>query len=214
MILSLIKFTAITGFVMALACTVSKSPAQTHDSEVLFVCEHGNVKSLMAASYFNQLAQERGLPYRAIARGTAPNSTTVPLAIIQGLGGDGFDVSLFHPSAVKVSDVSASQHVITIGTTLPEDAQAAAQAKMERWSDVPAASDDYSAARAAIKRHVDSLVASLEATTLLTKTAVIEVSGPKGQRFDYSPSTQRTTTFCQRTWARASCMSSTCARIR
>lgn len=185
MLLSLIRIVAISAFVLTLGGSVSRNHAQTLDSQVLFVCEHGNVKSLMAASYFNQLAQERGLRYRAVSRGTAPNSTAVPNAIIQGLAGDGFDVSSFHPSAVKASDASASQRVITIGTELPADAQKAAQAKMEQWSDVPAASDDYSAARAAIKRHVDSLVASLEATNVLTKTTVIEVSGPKGQRFDY-----------------------------
>src|SRR5258708_18706422 len=130
-------------FVLTLGCSVSKSYAQTRDSQVLFVCEHGNVKSLMAASYFNQLAQERGLPFRAVSRGTALDSTTVPPAIIQGLRGDGFDVSSFHPLAVKASDVSASQRVITIGATLPSDAQPVAHRKTEQWNDVPPASVDY-----------------------------------------------------------------------
>ena len=67
------------------------------DKQVLFVCEHGNVKSLMAMSYFNRLAEERGLPYRAVSRGTAPDSTTVPPKIVEGLKKDGFDVSGFHP---------------------------------------------------------------------------------------------------------------------
>jgi hypothetical protein len=60
MSLSLIKIVATAGFVVTLGCTVSKSLAQTHNSEVLFVCEHGNVKSLMAASYFNQLLRSAG----------------------------------------------------------------------------------------------------------------------------------------------------------
>jgi protein-tyrosine-phosphatase len=128
---------------------------------VLFVCEHGNVKSLMAASYFNQLARERRLHFRAVSRGSAPNSTTVPPAIIQGLRGDGFDVSSFHPSAVRASDVSASQRVITIGTALPTDAQATAQPKIEQWDDVPPASFDYSAARDSLKGHIEKLVEQL-----------------------------------------------------
>jgi arsenate reductase (thioredoxin) len=132
--LSLIRIVAISTFVLTLGSPVSKGHAQTHDSQVLFVCEHGNVKSLMAVSYFNQLAQERRLPFRAVSRGTAPDSTTVPPTIIQGLRGDGFDVSSFHPSAVRVSDISASQRVITIGTALPTDAQAAAQPKIEQWN--------------------------------------------------------------------------------
>jgi arsenate reductase (thioredoxin) len=115
----------------------------------------------MAVSYFNQLAQERRLPFRAVSRGTAPDSTTVPPAIIQGLRGDGFDVGSFHPSAVRVSDISASQRVITIGTALPTDAQAVAQPKIEQWNDVPPASVDYAAARNSL-RHIKKLVEQLE----------------------------------------------------
>ena len=39
---------------------------------VLMVCEHGNVKSLMAASFFNELAKARHLPFHAIARARRP----------------------------------------------------------------------------------------------------------------------------------------------
>jgi protein-tyrosine-phosphatase len=115
----------------------------------------------MAASYFNQLAQERRLPYRAVSRGTAPDSTRVPPAIIEGLRGDGFDVSSFHPSAVRASDVIASQRVITIGTALPTDAQATAQSKIEEWNDVPPASVDYGAARDSLKAHIKKLAEQL-----------------------------------------------------
>lgn len=161
--LSLSRIVTIVAFVLTPVCTVSQSQAQSRDSQVLFVCEHGNVKSLMAVSYFNQLAEKRRLPFRAVSRGTAPDSTTVPPAIIQGLRGDGFDVSSFHPSAVRVSDISASQRVITIGAVLPSDAQAAAELKIEKWNDVPPASVDYSAASASLKRHIKSLIAALEA---------------------------------------------------
>jgi len=44
------------------ACTTRPDKPALPDSQVLFVCEHGNVKSLMASSYFNQLARERHLP--------------------------------------------------------------------------------------------------------------------------------------------------------
>jgi arsenate reductase len=159
--LALIRVVAISTFALTLGYSVSKSYAQPHDSQVLFVCEHGNVKSLMAVSYFNQLAQERRLPFRAVSRGTAPDSTTVPPAIIQGLRDDGFDVSSFHPSAVRVSDISASQRVITIGTALPTDARAAAQPKIEQWNDVPPASVDYAATRDSLKSHIKKLVEQL-----------------------------------------------------
>ena len=158
---SLIRIAALSALVLTLGCSASKSHAPTPDSQVLFVCELGNVKSLMAASYFNQLAQERRLPFRAVSRGTALDSTTVPPAIIQGLRGDGFDVSSFHPSAVSVSDISASQRVVMIGTALPMDAQVAARPKIEQWNDVPPASVDYGAARDSLKRHIKKLVEQL-----------------------------------------------------
>jgi len=129
-------------------------------SQVLFVCQHGNVKSLMAASYFNQMAQQRGLAVRAVARGTAPNSDTVPSPIAQSLKGDGFDVSEFHPAAVSAADVSSSRRVITIGTTLPGDAQAGPP-KLEAWNDVPPADADYGATRNSLKSHVDGLLNEL-----------------------------------------------------
>jgi arsenate reductase len=159
--LSLIRVVAISAFLLTLRCSVSKSHAPKQDSQVLFVCEHGNVKSLMAASYFNQLARERRLPFRAVSRGSAPDSTSVPPAIIQGLRGDGFDVSSFHPSAVSASDVSASQRVIMIGTVLPTDAHGAPQPKIEEWNDVPPASVDYIAARDSLKGHIKKLVEQL-----------------------------------------------------
>jgi arsenate reductase len=158
---SLIRVVAISVFVLTLGCSVSKSHVQMPDSQVLFVCEHGNVKSLMAASYFNQLARERRLPFRAVSRGSAPDSTTVPPAIIQGLRGDGFDVRSFHPSPVRASDVSASQRVITIGTALPTDAQVTIQPTIEQWNDVPPASVDYGAARDSLKGHIKKLVEQL-----------------------------------------------------
>jgi protein-tyrosine-phosphatase len=39
---------------------------------ILFVCEHGSAKSVIAAAHFNQLAEQRRLPYHAVARGINP----------------------------------------------------------------------------------------------------------------------------------------------
>src|SRR5690242_15420164 len=40
---------------------------------ILFVCEHGSAKSVIAAAHFKRLAEQRGLPHRAIARGINPD---------------------------------------------------------------------------------------------------------------------------------------------
>ena len=145
--------------VLALTLAGCATPANKPDappSQVLFVCEHGNVKSLMAAAYFDELAQRRGLPFRAISRGSALDSDTVPPKIIAGLGNEGFDVHDFHPLAVSAADASASSQVITIGVALSPDITS--QAPVEQWNDVPPASVDYAAASASLREHVRVLL--------------------------------------------------------
>ena len=142
------------------ACAGLANRVSTAESQVLFVCEHGNVKSLMAASYFNRLASQRGLAYHAVSRGTAPDSTTVPPAIIAGLLGEGIDVAEFHPIAVGAADVSKSRRVILINTALPETMQPVG-ATLEQWTNVPPASADFAAASGALNRHVETLIDDL-----------------------------------------------------
>jgi arsenate reductase (thioredoxin) len=152
--------TALIAALVVVACTSPPSRISTAEPQILFVCEHGNVKSLMAASYFNRLAIQRGLPYRAVSRGTAPDSTTVPPAIAASLKSEGFDVATFHPVAVSMNDVSASRRVILINTALPQSAQVPIAA-IEQWTDVPPASVDYPAASAALRKHIESLIDDL-----------------------------------------------------
>jgi arsenate reductase (thioredoxin) len=141
-------------------CATSSS----HDSnavQVLFVCEHGNVKSLMGASYFNELARAQGWPFRAVSRGSAPDSDTVPDFVKSQLSAEGFDVSRFRPKPVSSADISASQLVVTIGAELPASAPAEVS-KVEQWNDIPRASSDYAKSRAALKSRVTDLLERLE----------------------------------------------------
>jgi len=152
LVAALLSVSAIAGTPPAAA------PSPTH--QVLFVCEHGNVKSLMAASYFNQLAQARGLPFRAVSRGSAPDSDTVPEFVKKPLMAEGFDVTGFRPQRVTADDIAASDRVIGISTALPADAASPA-AKVEQWNDVPAASTDYARSRDSIRSHVADLLERL-----------------------------------------------------
>jgi hypothetical protein len=54
---------------------------------ILFICEHGAAKSVIAAAYFDKLAKERGLKYRAAYRGTNPDPT-LAVAAVKGLKED------------------------------------------------------------------------------------------------------------------------------
>jgi arsenate reductase len=151
------------GFALAVRLSESHSAeGATAKVQVLMVCEHGNVKSLMAASYFNELALARHLPFVAVARGSAPDSTTVPPAIVAGLRVDGFEMSQFHPTKVAASDVAAADRVILISTDLPADISVDSR-QLEQWSDVPPASVNYGAARDALQMHVRALIGQLVA---------------------------------------------------
>jgi protein-tyrosine-phosphatase len=124
---------------------------------VVFVCEHGAAKSVIATAYFNKIAAERGLRARAVYRGTNPQPD-LSVRTVQGLKEDGLPVPSEKPSAITSADVDAATVIFAIGCPLP--ANASASGKSANWDDVP---DDqgYGAQRDAIKKHVESLVEDL-----------------------------------------------------
>ena len=130
----------------------------SRDQAVVFVCEHGAAKSVVATAYFNKLAAERGLPFRATFRGTTPQDN-LSVRAVEGLKSDGVAVPTGKPTAIGDQDVAAATHIFAIGCTLPETARRSGKAT--DWSDVP---DDqgYAPMRDAIVRHVTALLDDLE----------------------------------------------------
>jgi len=125
---------------------------------VVFVCEHGAAKSVVATAYFNKLAAERGLPFRATFRGTSPQEN-LSVRAVEGLKADGLAVPTGKPAAIGDKDVADATHIFAIGCTLPETARRSGKAA--DWSDVP---DDqgYAPMRDAIVRHVKELLDELQ----------------------------------------------------
>jgi arsenate reductase (thioredoxin) len=121
---------------------------------VIFVCEHGAAKSVIATAYFNKLATERGLPYRATFRGTAPQDD-LSVRAVAGLQADGLSIPAGKPSAISDDDIAQATHIFAIGCNLPDKARRSGRA--DDWSDVP---DDrgYGPMRDAIVRHVKELL--------------------------------------------------------
>src|SRR5262249_61970728 len=62
----------LTARASLLCLSLAAGCARTEPKTVVFVCEHGAAKSVVAAAYFNRLAAERGLSVRAVARGADP----------------------------------------------------------------------------------------------------------------------------------------------
>lgn len=128
---------------------------EVHADTVVFVCEHGTVKSVIAALWFNRLAEERGLKMRAVSRGVAPDAA-VPEAIAAALRADGLSVAGFTPAALTKADLEGAARVVAIGVDVRSVLDRAA-VPLESWPDIPPATRDYAAAR-------DAMVARIAAS--------------------------------------------------
>lgn len=126
---------------------------------VVFVCEHGNVKSLIAREWFNRQAARRGLTVRAVSRGLQP-ATPVPPAIAEELRRDGFHVAGFEARALTAADLAGAARVVAIGIE-PSALGARADLPIDTWEGIPPASEQYSAARDALRARIESLLSTL-----------------------------------------------------
>jgi arsenate reductase len=128
-------------------------------STVLFLCSYGGAKSIIAASYFNRLAEEHDLPYAGIAAAAEEPYDAVLPPVVELLEQDGFAVRAFEPRHVQPEDVQGAARVVSIDCNL--DGVDLGEARAERWDDVPKVNDDLHGSAAAIRRHVEELAAEL-----------------------------------------------------
>jgi hypothetical protein len=157
--ISLLLFSLAIAFSMR--ATAQSTTAATHPRQptgVVFVCEHGSVKSLVAMEHFNRKAQEQGLPYRAVARGTAPEPT-VPPAVRQGLQTDGFEVASFVPQLLRPTDVDNVALVVSFDDDVTKTV--GGKTRYLKWDDLPGVLGDYPRGRDAIVRKLNILIDAL-----------------------------------------------------
>ena len=138
---------------------INKKEIMTQSSTIIFVCEHGAAKSIIAASYFNKLATAKGLKLTAIARGTNPDETLSPKAV-NGLMKDGLETTESIPQKLSLAEITSAQKVITFCNLSNEEVQQAIE--IEHWEDVPPVSENYEIARDAILEKLNSLITSLQ----------------------------------------------------
>jgi arsenate reductase len=127
------------------------------NSIIVFVCEHGAAKSIIAAAYFNKLSREANLGSYAIARGTHPDPELSPGAIT-GLHQDGLAPAESVPRKLSLADVEAAQRIITF-CELPDEFHQ--KGITERWDGVPPVSTNYEQARDAILKRINQLIGAL-----------------------------------------------------
>ena len=134
----------------------------TEDSKqqplVLFVCQHGAAKSVLAAELLERKASELHVPIDVRAAGIDPSE-----AIADGL------LTLFpdradqlrgrRPRRVERGDVESAS--VTVTFNVESDELPAKPNRQLAWDDIPAVSEDLASARDAIDRRVGELIARL-----------------------------------------------------
>ena len=142
-----------------IAGAVAQEDTAVKPSTVVFVCEHGAAKSVIAAEYFNRLAIQNGLPFRAISRGTKPD-VTIPAVVKDGLARDGINVAGLVPKPLSNAEATGASTVVLLGVELPAETRALPKKAIE-WNDIPSVSESFAPARDVIVKHVKELVDSL-----------------------------------------------------
>lgn len=124
---------------------------------ILFVCEHGAAKSVLAAAHFNRLAEAQDLDIRAIARGTNP-SPVISEQTLQGLSKDGLAPTESEPQKLSLEDTRTAQYLVSFCKLPAEYTQGAIA---EQWDGIPAVSENYERARDAIVERLHQLVSRI-----------------------------------------------------
>jgi protein-tyrosine-phosphatase len=127
------------------------------NSTIVFVCEHGAAKSVLAATHFNRLAGELNLEVRAIARGTNPDPQ-ISEQTIRGLSKDGLAPTESVPQKLSLEDARSARNLVSF-CELPADY--AEVGFSEQWNGIPPVSENYDQARDAILERLDLLISRI-----------------------------------------------------
>jgi len=129
----------------------------TQNSIVIFVCEHGAAKSILAATYFNKLARESNLRLTAMARGTHPDAE-LSSKTIAGLREDGLIPTESVPLKLTREETEAAQRIVSFCRLPDEYLQ---KDVIEYWNDIPSVDEDYERFRDVIVAHLQELMNTL-----------------------------------------------------
>ena len=121
---------------------------------IIFVCEHGAAKSIIAAAYFNKMATETDLDVRAIARGTNPDQELSPKSIA-GLREDGLTPTETVPRKLSLTDINSAQRIVSF-CELPDEYQH--KVAIDQWEGIPPVSENYEQARDAILEKLNRMM--------------------------------------------------------
>jgi arsenate reductase (thioredoxin) len=141
---------ATSGLIVTAACSsLPKSQRKT----VLFVCEFGTAKSVIAREMFRRRAADRNIAVFAFSRGLVIEDHITP-GLRRNLAADGIDPYSEPFKVLQPTDWSRASVVVAFNPlpkTLPKS-------KVRDWDDVPSVVSQYPAARAALGQRIDALL--------------------------------------------------------
>jgi arsenate reductase len=151
--------TFLTLFLLATAMPAQDGKSNASKPTVVFVCEHGSAKSIIAAVEFKHMAKEKGLDLNILARGTNPDAE-IPKLVRDGLKADGYDVGILKPTKVSETDLKGAVKIVSFGPDLQP--WLAEGATVSDWSATPSVSEDYRKARKYIRGQLAILLKDLK----------------------------------------------------
>jgi len=133
----------------------AQQESRTAPLKVVFVCEHGAAKSVIAAKELEKLARERGISIQAVSRGATPDPE-IPLYVRTGLKADGIEIGTMKPVQVKPEDLRDAARVISFGPDL--SAVGGQKLRVDDWGATPDVSGNFPAARDYIVKRLQTLL--------------------------------------------------------
>ena len=156
--LVLVASVAVLAFVQIVRAHQAAGESGPEIRRVLFICPHGAAKSVLASSYFQRMAKERGLNVQVDFAGTEPDREVAP-KVVERLKARGYPPPAGQPRRVTAEDLASADLVISIGCELT--GLSPAPGTLRRWDNVPAPSADFNGADDAILKRVNELVEEL-----------------------------------------------------
>ena len=133
----------------------------SQNDTIVFVCEHGAAKSILAAAYFNKMAKRLGLNMTATARGINPDLELSALTI-EGLTKDGLEPTESATRKLSLKDVQSAQQIVSF-CEMPAEYQEGII--VEQWDGIPAVSENYDNARDAIIERLEHLLNNIRSSS-------------------------------------------------
>ena len=132
--------------------------SNAQSKKIVFVCEHGSAKSIIAISYFNKIAKGRNLSWEAVSRGTTPDAE-ISAKTKKLLTDDHMPIPQVKPQAITQKDIDEADHVILF-FPLPENIEG--RDNLEHWPGIDAVNGDFQKLRDDIVAKLLPLIDSLE----------------------------------------------------